>query len=109
MKDSSTLVVVNFEGTIMPGKSTIPFGSNKFLNVDSISGPLEKAFSTRNVRAVGLRINCPGGSPVQSSLIAKHIQRQREKHPDIPVIAFVEDICASGGYYVRVDLRFLVE
>ena len=49
-----------------------------------------------------LRINSPGGSPVQAGYINDEIRRLRAKYPDIPLYAVVEDICASGGYYVAV-------
>ena len=49
-----------------------------------------------------LRINSPGGSPVQARIINDEIRRLRAKHPDIPLYAVVEDICASGGYYIAV-------
>src|SRR5690606_22432766 len=51
---------------------------------------------------VVLRINSPGGSPVQAAQINSEIRRLREKYPDTPLYAVVEDICASGGYYVAV-------
>jgi protease-4 len=47
-----------------------------------------------------LRINSPGGSPVQSQTIYDEMRRLRKKYPDIPLYAVVEDICASGGYFV---------
>ena len=47
-----------------------------------------------------LRINSPGGSPVQAGQIYDEMRRLRAKHPDIPVHAVVEEIAASGGYYV---------
>lgn len=49
-----------------------------------------------------LRINSPGGSPVQSGIINDEMRRLRAKHPDIPLHVVVEDVCASGGYYVAV-------
>jgi protease-4 len=49
-----------------------------------------------------LRINSPGGSPVQAGMINDEIKRQRKLHPTIPIYAVVEDICASGGYYIAV-------
>ena len=47
-----------------------------------------------------LRINSPGGSPVQSGYINDEIRRLRAEYPEIPLYAVVEDICASGGYYI---------
>jgi signal peptide peptidase SppA len=58
---------------------------------------LERAFSTRNARAVALLINSPGGSPAQSHLIFLRI-RQLAEEKKLPVIAFIEDVGASGGY-----------
>ena len=67
--------------------------------MNSLAGPLERAFSLRNLRAVALAINSPGGSAVQSSLIAKRI-RTLAAERKVPVLAFVEDIAASGGYWL---------
>lgn len=63
---------------------------------------IQSAFEDKGTKGVVLRINSPGGSPVQAGIINDEIRRQRELHPDIPVYAVVEDICASGGYYVAV-------
>ncbi|MDE4174472.1 S49 family peptidase [Phaeobacter sp. PT47_59] len=60
---------------------------------------LERAFSKGKPSAVALEINSPGGSPVQSSLIGARI-RQLAEEKEIPVIAFVEDVAASGGYWL---------
>jgi len=49
-----------------------------------------------------LRINSPGGSPVQAGYINDEVRRLRAKYPDIPLYAVIEDICASGGYYIAV-------
>ena len=64
-----------------------------------ISG-LQYAFADKGVQGVILRINSPGGSPVQSGIINDEIRRLRTLHPNIPLYVVVEDICASGGYYV---------
>jgi protease-4 len=69
-------------------------------NADNIVRGLRDAFEHRNTRGVILRINSPGGSPVQSSYINQEIRRLRDKYPDIPLYAVVEDMCASGGYFV---------
>ena len=71
-------------------------------NADVISQGLQDAFGDKGTKGVILRINSPGGSPVQAATINSEIGRLREKHPDIPIYAVVEDICASGGYYVAV-------
>lgn len=69
-------------------------------SADNVVTGLRDAFEDKHTKAVILRINSPGGSPVQSSDIHKEILRLREKYPDIPLYAVVSDICASGGYYV---------
>ena len=63
-----------------------------------VAGFLDKAFGKKPV-AVALVINCPGGAPAQTSLIASHIRRLAEEK-DVPVFAFVEDVAASGGYWL---------
>ena len=60
---------------------------------------LETAFKMPNLKAVALAINSPGGSPVQSSLIGKRIRALAEEH-EVPVIAFAEDVAASGGFWL---------
>lgn len=69
-------------------------------NADSIVSALRDAFKNKNSAAVILRINSPGGSPVQAGYINDEIKRLRDKHPDKPVYAVITDMCASGGYYI---------
>jgi serine protease SohB len=69
------------------------------LTVASVARPLDRAFSTGNARAVALAINSPGGSAAQSHLIHRRI-RQLADETNIPVIAFIEDVGASGGYMI---------
>lgn len=69
---------------------------------DQVIAALRKAYEDENTKGVILRINSPGGSPVQAGYINDEIRRLREKHPDIPVYAVAADLCASGGYYVAV-------
>ncbi|MGB5641022.1 MAG: S49 family peptidase, partial [Sedimenticolaceae bacterium] len=83
--------VVDLEGLIAAGEKA---------SADNVITGLRDAFEDDNTKAVILRINSPGGSPVQSSYMYKEILRLREKYPDIPLYAVVSDICASGGYYV---------
>ena len=71
-------------------------------NAEKLIESLQSAFKEKNVAGVILRINSPGGSPVQSGIINDEIHRLRAKHPETPLYAVVEDICASGGYYVAV-------
>ena len=67
---------------------------------DKLITALQSAFKDTNTQGVILRINSPGGSPVQSGLIYDEIRRLRTQYPDTPLHVVVEDICASGGYYV---------
>ena len=69
-------------------------------NAENIMRGLRDAFEASGTRGVILRINSPGGSPVQAGEIYEEIQRLRKLHPKIPVYAVVSDICASGGYYI---------
>ena len=78
---------------------SIGTGSRAQLSDESIGPVIEKAFKRGKPAAVALIINSPGGSPVQSSLIAARIRRLADEK-DIPVHAFVEDVAASGGYWL---------
>jgi protease-4 len=64
-----------------------------------VSG-LREAFKDKNTVGIILRINSPGGSPVQSGYIYDEIMRLKGLNPDIPLYAVITDICASGGYYI---------
>ena len=70
------------------------------VSADHVVASLQAAFADSGTQGVVLRINSPGGSPVQAGIISDEILRLRALHPDVPVFAVVEDICASGGYYV---------
>ena len=69
-------------------------------SAEKINGALQSAFEDKGTAGVIMRINSPGGSPVQSGIVHDEIRRLRSKHPDIPLYVVVEDLCASGGYYV---------
>lgn len=69
-------------------------------SADDLIDALKSAFDDSNTAAVVLRVNSPGGSPVQAGIIHDAILHLREEHPGTPLYAVVEDICASGGYYV---------
>lgn len=91
-----TVGVVRMNGVISAGGSPLRRGN---LSFENLTGPLEKAFGLANLSAIALLINSPGGSPVQSSLIAKRV-RDLADEKDIPVFAFAEDVAASGGYWL---------
>src|ERR1700676_4235441 len=80
--------VIGFSTPLKPG-----------VTLASMARPLERAFAMRNARAVALVINSPGGSPVQSHLIFRRI-RELAEEKELRVIAFVEDVAASGGYMI---------
>ncbi len=86
-----TVAVIRLSGIIAEG--------GRRLSDEGLAPLIERAFSKGKPAAVALVINSPGGSPVQSSLIAARIRRLAQEK-DIPVLAFVEDIAASGGYWL---------
>ncbi|MBI3708302.1 MAG: S49 family peptidase [Proteobacteria bacterium] len=69
------------------------------LTLARLAPAIERAFSLRNAKAVALSINCPGGSAVQSALIARRIRALADEKK-LPVYAFAEDVAASGGYWL---------
>lgn len=71
-------------------------------NADMMITGLKDAFEDKNTQGVIMRINSPGGSPVQAGQINDEIYRLRAQYPKIPFYVVVDDICASGGYYVAV-------
>lgn len=70
------------------------------VTADAVMSSLKDAYESKGTKGIILRINSPGGSPVQAGIINDEIRRQKKLHPTIPVYAVVEDICASGGYYI---------
>ncbi len=91
LTDGKHTALIYLQGTIEPGGEA----SAEKLNV-----ALQSAFDDKGTAGVILRINSPGGSPVQSGIVYDEIRRLRAKHPDIPLYVVVEDLCASGGYYI---------
>jgi protease-4 len=77
-------------------------GEGMSINSDDTISSLQSAFNDKHTKGIILRINSPGGSPVQAGIINDEIHRLRQGHPNIPVYAVVADICASGGYYIAV-------
>ena len=71
-------------------------------SAEAINAALKAAFEDSKTAGVVLRVNSPGGSPVQAGIVHDEIKRLRAKHPNIPLYAVVEEICASGGYYIAV-------
>jgi protease-4 len=83
--------LVEIKGLIAPGTDS---------SAEKVALALQSAFKDKNTQGVVLRINSPGGSPVQAQNIFDEVRRLRVKYPSIPLYAVVEDLCASGGYYV---------
>jgi len=71
-------------------------------SAEKVVSALQSAFQDKNAVGIVLRINSPGGSPVQAGIINDEIRRLRQKHGDKPLYAVIDDMCASGGYYVAV-------
>ncbi len=90
-KSSAHTALVEVKGVIAAGE---PAGA------DRVIAGLRAAFKDENTKGVVLRINSPGGSPVQAAYINDEIVRLKEKYKEIPVYAVIVDVCASGGYYV---------
>jgi len=88
--------IIRMSGVISSG-SRIPGSSH--LSLESLEKQIERAFTGKKVSGVAVVINSPGGSPVQSALIAERILELSKKN-NIPVFAFVEDVAASGGYWL---------
>ena len=76
--------------------------SSSMANAMDINSSLVSAFENEHSAGVILRINSPGGSPVQAGMMNDEIHRLRKLYPNKPFYVVVEDICASGGYYVAV-------
>ncbi|MEG3640100.1 signal peptide peptidase SppA [Magnetococcus sp. PR-3] len=89
--DEPHVAVVTLAGAIMPESE---------VDAETVMKTLREAFEDKNTKAVILRINSPGGSPVQAGMIFDEIKRLRAKYKEIKLYAALEDLCASGGYYV---------
>ncbi len=90
-KSDKHTAVVKLDGIIASSESA---------SADNIVAGLQDAFEHKKTAGVVLEINSPGGSPVQSADIYAEIKRLREKHEDIPLYVVIQDVAASGGYFV---------
>ncbi len=93
-KANKHTALVDLQGFIFEGEEA---------GADNVIAGLRAAFEDERTAGVVIRINSPGGSPVQSGYINDEITRLREKYPDTPLYAVISDIAASGGYYVAVS------
>lgn len=91
MTDGKHTALVEVSGVIGPGTDS---------SAERVNSALQAAFKDSNTQGVVVRVNSPGGSPVQSQNIYDEMRRLRAKYPAIPLYVVVEDMCASGGYFV---------
>ena len=98
--------IVRLQGVIAASSSRpIPAAAGTRISLSSTEETLRKAFDLPGLKALALVINSPGGSPAQSSLIYQRIRQlrdraEKERSRDFPIFGFVEDVAASGGYYL---------
>jgi signal peptide peptidase SppA len=90
------VAVVKLHGVITPSPSPLARGA---INLATVESALTRAFDHDRLKAVGLLINSPGGAPTQSGLVAERIRQLADKR-QVPVLAFTEDVAASGGYWL---------
>ncbi|MFI5559111.1 S49 family peptidase [Amycolatopsis japonica] len=90
------VAVVKLHGVITPTPSPLARGS---INLAAVESALTRAFAHERLKAVALQINSPGGAPTQSGLVAERV-RQLADEKKVPVLAFAEDVAASGGYWL---------
>ena len=96
MDRSPVVAVVRLHGVITPTPSPVGRGS---ISLNTVETALAKAFGHDRLLAVALAINSPGGSPTQSALVGERIRELAAKKR-VPVLAFCEDVAASGGYWL---------
>jgi signal peptide peptidase SppA len=94
--DRSVVSLVRLQGVIASISGPVP---RSVINAAGVEKTLERAFAPEGLAAVALLINSPGGSPTQSALVADRIRGLAEEH-EVPVLAFCEDVAASGGYWL---------
>jgi signal peptide peptidase SppA len=94
--DRPVVSLVRLHGVITPASGPVP---RAVINAQSTEKTLERAFGHDRLVAVGLLVNSPGGSPTQSALVADAIRRHADEK-GVPVLAFCEDVAASGGYWL---------
>lgn len=91
-----TVSVVRLQGVIAATSGPVP---RPVINITAVEDALRRAFTADRVEAVALVVNSPGGSATQSALVADRIRGLAQEH-EVPVLAFCEDVAASGGYWL---------
>jgi signal peptide peptidase SppA len=94
--DRRVVSLVRLHGVITPASGPLP---RSVINAAAVEKILERAFAPEGLVAVGLQINSPGGAPTQSALVADRIRGLAQER-GVPVLAFCEDVAASGGYWL---------
>lgn len=94
--DKAVVSLVRLQGVIAAMAGPVP---RSVINAAALEKTLERAFAPEGLAAVALVINSPGGSPTQSALVADRIRGLAAEH-EVPVLAFCEDVAASGGYWL---------
>jgi signal peptide peptidase SppA len=94
--DRSVVSMVRLQGVIASSAGPVP---RAVINATTMEKTLERAFAPDGLAAVALLVNSPGGSPTQSALVADRIRGLAAEH-EVPVLAFCEDVAASGGYWL---------
>jgi protease IV len=105
------LMLIDFRGLLQPGKPSGgkhtavidlqgAIGAGSEASAERLMDALKAAFKDQNTAGVVLRANSPGGSPVQSGMVYDEIKRLRKEYPDKPIHSVVEEMCASGCYYI---------
>ena len=89
--------VIRLHGVIMEGRGGL--AGTGVINLETMRRQIDKAFKPSRLQAVLLNINSPGGTPVQSDLVSAYIKEKAAQH-NVPVLVFVEDLAASGGYWL---------
>ncbi|RZQ62125.1 S49 family peptidase [Amycolatopsis suaedae] len=95
-RNKDVVAVVKLHGVITPQGSPLSRGT---INLAAVESALTRAFGHERLKAVALLINSPGGAPTQSGLVAERIRQLADKK-QVPVLAFAEDVAASGGYWL---------
>ena len=93
LKDDKHTALIDIQGII---------SSSAQARAEYVTASLRAAYEDSNTAGIIIRIDSPGGSPVQAGHVNDEINRLKKKHPDIPVYAVLGDLCASGGYYIAV-------
>ncbi|MBW2464567.1 MAG: signal peptide peptidase SppA [Deltaproteobacteria bacterium] len=97
-QDGPLVAVVHCIGTIVPGRSSQGMFSGRTMGSDTIGAAIREAWEDDGAKAIVLRVDSPGGSPLASDLIWREVERAREA--GVPVIVSMADVAASGGYWI---------